>query len=103
MKRFLGAIGLCARAGRLTGGEESAEKLARSGKALLVLIDEEASQNAKKALRNACEAGSVPMIGVPAGELGRMIGKPGRMAAAVTDPSFAAMIQNSYQMVSGVH
>ena len=54
MKKLLGLVGLCARAGRLVSGEDASVKLIRSGKALVAFIDEGASANAQKALSNAC-------------------------------------------------
>lgn len=103
MKKLLGLIGLCARAGRLTSGEDAAIRLIRSGRASLALIDENASANAKKAMSNACATYGVELIPLPAGELGRTSGKPGRMAAAIADPGFAESIKNIYRLLSGVH
>ena len=48
MKKLLGMIGLCARAGKLVSGEDACEKLIRSGKARVAFLDEAASENAKK-------------------------------------------------------
>jgi len=103
MKKLLGMIGLCARAGKLTTGEGACEKLIRSGKAQVAFIDAEASANAKKAIGNACATYSVTLIELPEGELGRMTGKPGRMAAATADESFAKSMINIYTLLSGVH
>ena len=103
MKKLLGMIGLCARAGRLTTGEGACEKLVRSGKARVAFIDGEASENARKALTNACATYGVTLITLPAGELGRISGKTGRMAAATADESFAASMRNIYTLLSGVH
>ena len=103
MKKLLGMLGLCARAGRLTTGEGACEKLVRSGKAQVAFIDEEASANAKKAVGNACATYGVTLIELPAGELGRITGKSGRMAAATADEGFAKSMINIYTLLSGVH
>ena len=103
MKKLLGLIGLCARAGRLTSGEDACEKLIRAGKARVAFLDEGASANARKALRNACESYGVTLVTLPEGELGRVSGKPGRMAAATADESFAQSMLNRYRLLSGVH
>ena len=92
MNKLYGMLGLCARAGRLTSGESAAEKLIRSGSCKVAFIDESASPNAKKAIGNAARTYDVRLIIQPAGELGRANGKPGRMAAAIADESFAASI-----------
>ena len=99
MNGLYGMLGLCARAGRLVSGESAAEKLIRSGRCKVAFIDEGASDNAKKAIGNAARTYEVPLIALPAGALGRAIGKPGRMAAATADESFAAsiiMIQTTF-------
>lgn len=103
MKKLLGLLGLCARAGRLVSGEDTAEKLIRSGKAQLAFIDEGASDNARKAMNNACTTYGVELITLPEGELGRMSGKPGRKAAATADEGFANSMKNIYRLLSGVH
>ena len=103
MKKLLGMIGLCARAGRLVSGEDASEKLIRSGKAKIAFIDESASDNARKAMSNACATYGVELIPLPEGELGRISGKPGRMAAATADEGFAKNMINIYRLLSGVH
>ena len=102
MNGLYGMLGLCARAGRLTTGEGAAEKLIRSGACRLAFLDEGASQNAKKAIGNATRTYNVPLIVLPAGELGRAIGKPGRMAAATADESFAKNILKIQTTFGGV-
>ena len=81
--------GLCARAGKVLSGEPAAEQAVKKKNAYLVLIDEEASENAKKALSDACAYYGAPLRTLPAGCLGQAIGKPGRMAAAITDQTLA--------------
>lgn len=103
MKRLLGLLGLCAKAGRLTTGEDACVKLIRSGKAVVAFIDETASENAQKEMNNACTTYQVPLIPLPDGELGRVSGKPGRMAAATADEGFAKSMLNRYRLLSGVH
>ena len=103
MKRLMGLVGLCARAGRLTTGEEACIKLIRSGRAKVAFLDAGASENARKALGNACETGGVTLITLPEGELGLRSGKEGRMAAATADESFAGSMLDRYRLLSGVH
>lgn len=101
MNGLYGMLGLCARAGRLASGEGAVEKLIRSGKCKVAFIDEGASDNAKKAIGNAARTYEVPLIPLPAGELGHAIGKPGRMAAATADESFAKSIFIKIQTTFG--
>jgi ribosomal protein L7Ae-like RNA K-turn-binding protein len=102
MNAIYGMLGLCARAGKLASGEGASEKLIRSGTCKVAFIDEGASDNAKKAIGNAARTYEVPLIILPAGELGRATGKPGRMAAAIADESFARSILKIQTTFGGV-
>ncbi|MGI6238990.1 MAG: L7Ae/L30e/S12e/Gadd45 family ribosomal protein [Christensenellales bacterium] len=103
MNKLYGMLGLCARARRLVTGEEASERLIRSGACKVAFLDESASQNAAKAITNACRTYEVPLIAIPPEQLGRAIGKPGRKAAATADASFARRMIEIYRLLSGVH
>ena len=90
--RKLSLLGLCMRAGKLITGESAAIQAVRNGAACAVVLDRAASANAVKAVTNACTFYEVPLVYTEENELGHAIGKPGRMCAAVTDPSFAERI-----------
>lgn len=92
MKRWLSMLGLCMRAGKLVSGERACVQAVRAGAAFVAILDEAAAGNAEKAVSNACASHDVPLLRAPEGKLGDTIGKPGRMVAAVTDPSFADRI-----------
>ena len=92
MNPLLGMLGLCARAGALVTGEKACIQQIRSGKALAAVLDGAASDNAVKAVTQACQTHGVPLERTAPGQLGRAIGKPGRMAVAVTDPGMAKRI-----------
>ena len=80
MSRALGMLGLCARARKLVTGEKAVIQAVRGGSARAAVLDGAASENAVKA---------VPLVRTAPGALGEAIGKPGRMAAAVTDAGMA--------------
>ena len=92
MNRALGSLGLAMKAGRVQSGEENCLKLIRSGAACLVLIDAGASASSRKALSDACAYYKVPCRLIPENDLGQAIGRPGRMAAVITDQSLAARL-----------
>ena len=92
MNRWLNMLGLCMRAGKLLSGEKACVQAVRMGGACAVVLDKAAAKNATKAVTDACEWHEVPLILAPENELGYAIGKPGRMVAAITDPSFADRI-----------
>ena len=92
MRRALGMLGLCMRAGKLVTGTQASVQAVRAGSARAVILDEAAAKNAVKAVTDACAWQDVPLIRTPEGALGEAIGKPNRMAAAITDESFAKRI-----------
>jgi ribosomal protein L7Ae-like RNA K-turn-binding protein len=92
MNRMLNMLGLCMRAGKIISGEKACVQAVRAGAACAVVLDKAAAKNATKALTDACAYHEVPLIYSPENELGFAIGKPGRMVAAITDPSMAGRI-----------
>ena len=92
MRKTLGLIGLAARAGRVTTGQEGVESAVKRKKAIVALLDAQASERTKKDIRDACSYAGAALVTLPADTLGYAIGKPGRMCAAVTDPSLAKRI-----------
>jgi ribosomal protein L30E len=78
------------KAGKLAVGEFAAERALKAGKAFLMVVDEAASENTRKQWSDAAEFCGTELVTVP--DMGRAIGKPGRMAAAVLDGNFAKMI-----------
>ena len=92
MDRMLNMLGLCARAGKLITGEKACVQAVRSGAAFAAVLDGAASANAVKALGDACRSHGVELIRTGEYALGEAIGKPARMAAAITDPGMARRI-----------
>ena len=89
---MLSMLGLCARAGKLITGEKACVQAIRTGGAFAAVLDGAAAQNAVKAVTQACESHGVPLLRTGEFALGEAIGKPSRMAAAVTDARMAARI-----------
>lgn len=91
--KVLGLLGICARAGRIASGEVGTESAVKSGKAHLIVLSEDASDNTKKKFYNMAAAYKVPVLEYSGKEeLGRSIGKELRSAAAVTDEGLARSI-----------
>ena len=100
-EKALNLLGLCARARRLVTGEKAVVQAIRSGEAALAILDADTARNGEKAVRQACESHGARLLIAPPGELGRAVGKPGRMAAAVTDAGFARKIIQLCQPAEG--
>ncbi|MBQ2700676.1 MAG: ribosomal L7Ae/L30e/S12e/Gadd45 family protein [Clostridia bacterium] len=79
-KQVQGLLGLSARAGQLIFGESGCVTAIRAGKAALVLVDESASENAKKRYQDACRSHECAMVFLPQDLLSQAVGRSGRMA-----------------------
>ena len=87
--RVLSLIGLATKAGKTVSGEFSV----KTGKGLLVIVAEDASENTKKKFRNMCSFYEVPIFFFSDKEsLGRAMGKEYRACLAVQDENFAKAI-----------
>ena len=86
-------LGLSARAGRLASGEYSTEIAVKSGKAALVIVAEDASDNTKKLFHDKCSFYEIPVFDYGTKEtLGHAIGKDYRASVAVLDEGLAGTI-----------
>lgn len=83
-------IGLAMKAGKVVSGEFATDKCIKDGKAKVVLVSVDASDNTKKMFSNMCEFYKVPIYfyGTKEG-LGHIIGKELRSSLAITDEGFA--------------
>lgn len=86
-------LGLAQKAGKIASGELSVEKSIRSGKARLVIIATDSSENTKKAYKDMTAFYKVPLYEILSKEkLGTCIGKMHRASLAVMDEGFAKKI-----------
>ena len=89
--KVLSYIGLATRARKSVSGGFSVENSVRKGKAKLVVVSEEASENTKKKISSLCEYYKVPLyVAYSSAELGSACGKEFRMSVAVEDEGLAA-------------
>ena len=99
MKELLGALGLCARAGKLICGSPmicDALKQGGKGAPQLVLEAGDTSANSHKRIGDRCRYYNTKLIRLPlsGGELGACVGKTTSLGAvAVTDAGMAAMVE----------
>ena len=88
--KALAMISLATKAGKTVSGEFCTEKEVKSGKAELVIVAEDASDNTKQKFKNMCEFYEVPIYFYGDKDtLGHAMGKQFRASLAVTDPGFA--------------
>ena len=90
-EKLLRFIGLAMKAGKLMLGDGRAVESIRAGKAKLVLISKDASDNTKKKYRNMCEYRNLKLFS-DRNEFGQCIGRDFAVVAAVEDDGFAKRI-----------
>ena len=91
--KILSLVGLATRAGKTASGEFCTEKEVKTGRAALVIVAGDASENTKKKFRDMCEFYEVPIYFLSDKEsLGRAMGKEYRACLAVQDENFAKAI-----------
>lgn len=94
MDKVLSLLGLAARGRNLASGEFLTEKAVKTGKAALVIVGTDASDNTKKMFTDMCTYRSVPIyFYATKEELGRALGKDLRASVAVTDFGMAENIK----------
>ena len=91
--KILSLIVLATRAGKIASGEFCTEKEVKTGRAALVIVAEDASDNTKKKFRDMCEFYEVPIYFYKDKDiLGHAMGKEFRASLAVLDEGFAKEI-----------
>lgn len=88
-------MGLATKAGKVVSGEFMTEKSVKEGKAFLVVVAEDSSDNTKKNFSDMCTFYNVPYkVYGDKVSLGHAIGKEFRASAAVLDEGFANSLIN---------
>lgn len=91
--KILSMLGLAKKAGRLAGGEFAVEKAVKGGKARMVVVASDASDNTRKMFINMCTFYQVPCYLYSSKEsLGHALGRDIQASAAVLDDGFADAI-----------
>ena len=92
-QKVLNLIGLATKAGKTASGEFMTEKSVKSGKAFLVIVSEEASDNTRKMFTNMCTYYEVPIYFFgKKSEIGHAMGKEMRASLVILDAGFAKAV-----------
>ncbi|MBP5158874.1 MAG: ribosomal L7Ae/L30e/S12e/Gadd45 family protein [Lachnospiraceae bacterium] len=92
-KKVLSLLGLSTKAGFAASGEFLTEKSVKDGKARLVIVAGDASDNTKKKFKDMCDYYGVPCFSFSDKDtLGHSMGKEFRASLAVNDQGMAAQI-----------
>ena len=93
-KKIYSLLGLATKSRNIVSGEFMTEKAIKEGKAHLVIVGDDSSDNTKKMFTNMCEFYEVPIYFYGKKEdLGHAMGKELRSSVAVTDPGFAKSLR----------
>ena len=99
-------IGLALKAGKLVLGAHACEEFIKNGKAILVIVANDASSNTKKKFNDMCEFYNTEIRFFGDKEtLGRYLGKENKTIAAVTDLNLSKLIActiDSIENLTGV-
>ena len=97
--KVLAMIGLATKAGKTASGEFCTEREVKTGRAALVIVAGDASDNTKKKFCNSCSYYQVPLaIKFDKDTLGNAIGKEFRASLAVLDQGFASAISKNLEL-----
>ena len=92
--KVLSLIGLATKAGQTASGEFMTEREVKTGRAALVIVAGDSSDNTKKKFRDMCEFYKVPIYFYGDKDtLGHAMGKEFRASLAILDEGFAEGIQ----------
>ena len=92
--KVLAMVGMAAKAGMVVSGEFSTEKAVKNGRACLVIVAQDASDNTKKHFNDMCTYRKLPYFEYAGKEqLGYCIGKQFRASLAILDEHFADVVQ----------
>lgn len=102
--KILSLLGIAAKSGSVLSGEFSTEKAVKEGRAYLVIVASDASENTKKMFRNMTDFYKVPMYLYADKEtLGHFIGKEFRASLAVTNEGLAHSIEEKLNTRADVY
>lgn len=99
--KVLAMLSIAAKSGSVSSGEFSTEKAVKEGKAYLVIVAGDASDNTKKMFENMTDFYEVPMyIYSDKVTLGHYIGKEFRASLAVVNEGLARSIEDKLKQAT---
>lgn len=103
MERVLTMLGLAVKAGCVAIGEEPVGGAARSKKARVILLAQDAAPSTRRRAMSFAAAGGCLCLTIPAdkSDLGRSLGHAGCAMCAITDALFASAVVNKLAVLDG--
>lgn len=101
--KALSMLGIATKAGKVVTGEFSTEKAVKEGRACLVIVAGDASDNTKKKFQNMCNYYHVTIkMFSDKNELGRACGKEFRASLAVIDEGLAGEVEKRIDSIENM-
>ena len=98
MDKVFGLLGLARRAGKVICGEKPSKDAVKFGRACVVVIASDASENTKKNITDSCRYYNIPYyIYGTKDELGHAVGNEFNACVTVSDVGFANSIEKCLQ------
>lgn len=98
--KILSLLGIAAKSGSVVSGEFATEKAVKDGKAYLVIVASDASDNTKKLFGNVTAFYQVPMyLYADKESLGHFIGKEFRASMAITNEGLARSLEDKLKQM----
>lgn len=98
MNKAIQFLGMAKKAGKLVSGQFGVETAVKSGKAYIVCIASDASDNTKKEFNDMCNFYETEFVEFGTKEeLGSILGKDERACIALTDEGFARALKKKLQ------
>lgn len=94
MNKLYSCLGLCKKAGKLKSGSNKVEDAVKRGKAYLVIVSSDASDNTKKNFYNMCKYYDVKYVEIGnTDDLSRAIGKESVKVFCIIDFNMSKMVE----------
>jgi ribosomal protein L7Ae-like RNA K-turn-binding protein len=98
LNRVYSAIGMANKAGKIISGTDACLRAIKAGAVKLVVLAEDASDNTKKKIMNACGYSNISCVVYgKGGMLGKVTGKNHRIVAGVRDKNLSKLILSKMQ------
>ncbi len=100
LQKIKSLLGFASKAGKISSGGEQVIRSVRMGKAWLVILAEDVSENSKKRIKDKCKYYEVELIEImQRDELSKCIGKKNKTCVAINDKGFAESIMKNYEAI----
>ena len=98
LSRVYSAIGMANKAGKIISGTDACIRAIKAGTVELIILSEDASDNTRKKIMNACSYRNISCVVYgKGGMLGKVTGKNHRIVAGVRDKNLSKLILSKMQ------